>query len=171
MILKEGPISTDNDLHALINDLKSCVVPIQSLKSTDDIINRAMHSTAIHVGERLLQQECLLLPAVNQTFSSFVSEAAHAVNLHVEEKVTARWLLSNLVVYLQHHLSRTKVRKHGTLLYRSNGDLLASLSHLLYKSMHGRSDQQEKPRSIPAAPTCMTLDEINSGVHQQVYSG
>ena len=65
-------------------------------------------------------QQCLLLPSVNETFSSFVSEL---VNQHVEGKVKGRWILSNLVVCLQHHLSYTcKVRKHGTLLYRSNGD-------------------------------------------------
>ena len=62
----------------------------------------------------------ILLPSVNETFSSFVSEL---VNLHVEGKFKGRWILSNLVVCLQHQLSYTcKVRKHGTLLYRSNGD-------------------------------------------------
>ena len=64
----------------------------------------------------------ILLPSVNETFSSFVSEL---VNLHVEGKFKGRWILSNLVVCLQHHLSYTcKVRKHGALLYRSNGECI-----------------------------------------------
>lgn len=134
-------------------------------------INRAMHSTAVHVGEKLQQQECLLLLSVHQTFSFLVSEVAHASNLHVGVKVTARWLLSNLVVCLQHYISYTcRVR---TPLYRSNGDVLASLSHLLYKYSHGRSDHGEKANtgtctSTVASPAHVTLDEINSRVHQQI---
>ena len=130
VILKERVISTDSDLLSLISDLKTRVVPIETFKSADDVINRAMLNTAIHVGEKLLQQECLLLPSVNQIFSSLVSEVTHVSNLCVEENVTARWILSNLVISLQNHLSFTcRVRKHGlgvwglyTILYKTERD-------------------------------------------------
>ena len=47
-----------------------------------------------------------------------MSTLACRLNQDVEERGTARWLLSNLVVHLQHHISYTcSVRKHGTLLY------------------------------------------------------
>jgi hypothetical protein len=81
--------------------------------------------------------------SVKQTFSSFVSKAAQASHLHVEEKVTARWVMSNLILCLQHHISYTcRIRKHGTILYRSNGDLLTSISHRPHmKSLRMRSLQ------------------------------
>ena len=70
VILKEDTVSTDDDLRSLISELKA------SIKSEDDILNQATYSTAVYVGERLLMQQCLLLPSVNETFSSFVSELA-----------------------------------------------------------------------------------------------
>ena len=115
------------------------------------------------------------MSSVNETFSSFVSELACASNLHVEGKFKDRRILSNLVVCLQHHLSYTcKVRKHGTLLYRSNGDLLVSLSHLVYKSRHARCDHDEKSRTsctsrpLSPPPSHVTLDDINLRIHQQI---
>ena len=78
----------------------TCMHLKKNLVSTEDvandIINHAMQSTAIHVGELLLEQECVLLPTVKQVFVSTVTE----------ENVTSRWLLSNLAVHLQHHLTR-----------------------------------------------------------------
>ena len=73
-ILKEAPVSTDSDLLALIDTLKGCVPAIEHVKNIDDIINKAMYTTAIHVGERLLQQESLLLPSVHETFCVHVSD-------------------------------------------------------------------------------------------------
>ena len=46
VILKERVISTDSDLLSLISDLKTRVVPIETLKSADDVINQAMLNTA-----------------------------------------------------------------------------------------------------------------------------
>ena len=95
-ILKEAPVSTDSDLLALIDTLKGCVPAIEHVKNIDDIINRAMYTTAIHVGEKLLQQESLLLPSVHETFCVHVSDISHAANIDLgqDEKglVTARWI-------------------------------------------------------------------------------
>ena len=44
------------------------LVPIENLKGANDIIEHAMQSTAIYVAERLLEQECLLLPAVKDKY-------------------------------------------------------------------------------------------------------
>ena len=72
-ILKEAPVSTDSDLLALIDTLKKgCVPAIEHVKNINDIINRAMYTTAIHVGEKLLQQESLLLPSVFMRPSVFM---------------------------------------------------------------------------------------------------
>ncbi len=45
---------------------------------------------------------------------------------------TCRWVLSHIKIALGHHLScACKIRKHGTILHRSNGDLLLALSKAL----------------------------------------
>ena len=62
----------------------------------------------------------------------------------------------------------------GTLLYRSNGDLLVSLSHVVYKSRHARCDHDEKSRTsctsrpLSPPPSHVTLDDINLRIHQQI---
>ena len=108
LILKEAPKSTDTDLQSLICELKACLPPIEIIKCADDIVNRAMYSTAIYVGEGLLKQESFLLPSVHELFHAFAAEVAHMANLDFGESenlITASWLLSNLVVCLQHHLA------------------------------------------------------------------
>ena len=85
LILKEAPKSTDTDLQSLICELKACVPPIEIIKCADDIVNRAMYSTAIYVGEGLLQQESFLLPSVHEIFHAFAAEVAHMANLDFGE--------------------------------------------------------------------------------------
>lgn len=72
---------------------------------------------------------------MHKGFSDTASRAAHSANLFLGEEslVTTQWLLNNLTVLLQHHLSYAcLIKKHGTILYRTNGDLLVSLSHSLH---------------------------------------
>ena len=129
-----------------------------------------MCSMAIHVGERLLRQESLLLLSVHQTFSAFASEASLAANLNVGEReylVTARWLLSNLIIHLQHHLSYTCcVKKCGTLLYRTNGDIFVSLSLSLHTQKGVENKDTPSTKAFPDHNEA--YDEINSCVHQQI---
>ena len=82
----------------------------------------------VFVGEALLQNEGLLLPDVH---NFFIKEFIAYAPAGTEQCFTARWVLNNLTVSLQQHLS--KVRKCGTLLYRSNGDILVILTNALYK--------------------------------------
>lgn len=92
------PLSTDDDLLALINNIKQLIKPIELVKCAEDLINRAIYSTAIHVGEKLLQ-EALLLPAAHEIFSDFVSDFAAMTNLEmVGNEKSARWVLSNLII-------------------------------------------------------------------------
>ena len=114
VILKKQPPSCDNDLQLLINDIKASRQSLETLRNEDDAIKQALQDIAVYVAEKLLRQECLLLPSVMQVFSSLVSKTALESHLCVQEKVTARWLLSDLIVYLQHHISYTcRIRKHG----------------------------------------------------------
>ena len=166
-------MSSDSDLCSLIEELRACTT--SSLTSQDDIINLVVQKTAIYVGERLLNQECLLLLSVKQTFSNFVSNASHSSQLPVEQNVTARWLLSNLTERLQHHMSyNCRIKKHGTLLHRNNGDLLTTISHLLYKSASvcGENESNVSVCTHASEPqpttTASVFDDINSRLHQQI---
>ena len=166
LILKQKPKSTDADLQALISDLK------QQMMDTNDSGERAMQTTAIYVAERLLKQECLLLPTVKQKYCFIISKMTQKENQPVQNKPTTQWLLSNLVVYLQHHLSyKCSVRKHGTLLYRSNGNLHLSISHLLYKTTL-TSEQTSEEKDLVSACAVSTepcnLDDLNSLLHKEI---
>ena len=81
LIIKEGPKSIDQDLIQLITDLKRGIPSSDTIKIKDDIVNKALHTLVIYVGEKLLHEESLLLPAVHQTFSSIVSDIACTVNV------------------------------------------------------------------------------------------
>ena len=130
-----------------------------------------MHILAIYVAEKLLHKESLLLPAVHKTFSSIASDVARTTNVNMGENdilVTARWLLSNLIVYLQHHLSYAcRIKKHGTLLYRSNGDLLTALSIALYKGKLKKDVTAHANATMEVHPT-HHADKINALIHKQI---
>ena len=134
--------STDADLDEVIKVTTQNIIPhVSDVKSADDAINRAVHMTVVHVAEALVRQEGLLLPDVYKLYTSgnnnpsckhsflprnrnFLEEmnACAIVDTSSENKqvLTARWVLSNLTSSLQHHLSYVcKVRKYGTLLYRT----------------------------------------------------
>ena len=68
----------------------------------------ALAKTTIHVANTILQQKATLLPTVHDYFSASLSECVAIAHLMRErEVVTARWILSNLVVCLGNHLSYT----------------------------------------------------------------
>ena len=76
-----------------------------------------------------------------------------------------------MIERLRHHLSYTcRIKKHGTLLYRSNGDLLTTISNVLYKSTSERG-----VNASVSGCTCgsepqpaLVLEDINSRLHQQI---
>ena len=169
-------ISTDKDLSEVIESLKLKLAPIHEITCTDDVIHRAMTLTAVHAGESLLSQDAVLLPALFKVFSAHADETIVAANLEgggdTKGLVTPRWILSNLTATFQHHLSYTcKVKKYGTLLYRSNGDILHSLSVALRKL--SRATQQEdssceKNSNLTSDPDQQYLNSLNTCIHQQI---
>ena len=134
-ILKKVPSSTDDDLLSIILNLKGSITLNEDLPCAEAVVNKAIYSTAVYVGERLIQQEALLLPVVYMIFTDFLSQFKTEANVESEvSEKNARWLLSNLIIHLQHHLSYAiRVKKLGTILYRSNGDFLTALTFSLHK--------------------------------------
>ncbi len=155
-LLKETQLSsTDSDLSHLIATLNSKQVPLKC--ASTDVIDTAMHYTSIFVAEILLQGESLLLPMVHTFFDKKVQELVGKHNINIDEinvSVTSRWILSNLTISLAHHLScACKVKKHGTILYRTNGDILLALSKALHK---------QKNCSTEENPTIATTEELSN---------
>ena len=116
----------------------------------------------------MIEQEALLLPAVYIIFTDFLSQFQTEVNVESEvSEKNARWLLSNLIIHLQHHLSyAVRVKKLGTILYRSNGELLTTLS----LSLHKQISKPQKCNCTCNDPisTKNYSDEINTHIHQQI---
>ena len=119
--------SIDGELKGLIQGIKCTIISPQHIKNVEDDINRAMKITTVYVEEVLLEQEGLLLPDVHNYFLQQC--------LPTSAEPTARWVLSNLTASLTHHLSYVcKIRKCGTLLYRSNGSINKRLTQAIQTS-------------------------------------
>ncbi len=85
-----------------------------------------------------------------------------------EPLVTARWVLSNLIATYKHHLSTVcKIKKQGTILYRTGCDLLTTLSKAYNKS---KSNSKVQSESVPCASQSMdgTVEKINIALREQI---
>ena len=116
-ILKQTKnVSTDSDLKALITEARHTMLKLEDIKNDEDAIDRAMSMTTVRVGEAILVQQGLLLPDVHNYFLQQINASFSTSGK--ENSLSARWVLSNLTITLQHHLSYVcKIRKCGTLLY------------------------------------------------------
>ena len=129
-------ISTDRDLKALIATCIEDIPSSDNIHTLEDIANTAIAKTVISVGESLLKRQVLLLPNVHDTFCMYASKLISIKKLNgeqdVEKLITSHHLLSHLQSNLLHHLAYScRVRKHGTLLFRPNSNLLTPLSQAL----------------------------------------
>jgi hypothetical protein len=173
-IMKHTPnLSTDSDLNELIMETKRTMVRLEDVKTADDAISRAMSLTTLQVGEAIMNQEGLLLPDIHNFFLEKLNDAP-LPTLTKEQSITARWVLSNLTTALKHHLSYVcKIRKCGTLLYRSNGDIILALTNALYASTRQAvSACSEKggrnTAHCDSDNTQTVLNSISSAMHDQI---
>ena len=108
-------------------------------ESTDEL-TRAVLVTVIFVAQKLQQERALLLPHAVSVFLDNCPQAKDNKELYLElgdgtVKFSARWLMNQLITYLQPYMSyKCVVNKLGTLLYPHDGDLLKSLSLALHDS-------------------------------------
>ena len=106
-----------------------------------DALTRAVLKAALFVANQFLQQKAVLLPWVSHIFLQAYgvdhtgSIMSPELNLEVGEstvKFSSRWLLNQLIIYLNPYMSYQCVhRKFGTILYRKGVDILTSLSWAL----------------------------------------
>ena len=96
----------------------------------------------------------MLLPEACDVFLQAHTCDDQGLDLEMEEgsvKFTSRWLLNQLILYLKLHLSFKCIhRRFGTLLYRTGGDLLTSLSwaHGTKRILHAGNKSDETYEEI-----------------------
>ena len=120
-------------------------------KSTDEL-TKAVLATVIFVAQKLQQERALLLPHVVSVFLDNCPQAKDNEELYLElgdgtVKFSARWLMNQLITYLQPYMSyKCVVNKLGTLLYPRDGDLLKTLSLALHDSPSNSIVCTENPK-------------------------
>lgn len=133
-------VSNDSDFLNIITTCKQKILPTGTIMTPEDVIKTAMSHTIVQVGNDLLISKATLLPTVHDTFNDFASTLIAMRNLQgikdVKALVTSRWILSNLTATLQHHMTYTcricRICKYGTVIYRTDSDLVSSLSQALW---------------------------------------
>ena len=107
-------------------------------EQTGDAVVNALVKTASHVAQHLLAQKALLLPQVSCVFLEeygAIDDDISCIQIEIGENVvkySSRWLLVQLILYLGIHMQYKCVhKKFGIVLYRTNGDLLKSISWAL----------------------------------------
>ncbi len=123
--------STDGDLTDLISEIKQNLPRLSDVRTWENVIDYAVHSLAITVGEGLLKQTAFLLPQVYSKFKLELDSIATKSDVQKEDKNlhSHTWLRSCLSSLLQHHMAyRCAIPKYGTLIYRYGGDLVHALT-------------------------------------------
>ncbi len=105
-----------------------------------DRLTKAVLQAVLFVANELACQRAVLLPVISQVFLDAYEptqpdESSDQVYLDVGKgtiKYSSQWLLNQLIVYLQLHMSYKCIHnRFGTVLFRTGGDLLTSLSWTL----------------------------------------
>lgn len=94
----------------------------------------------------LLRRKTTLLASVYDSFCQYASSSG---------TVTARHILSHLAHELKHHLQCCGTRKHETVLFQYNEDVLSCLTQALWKV---RQLEQKNKNSNPTHNPEQTLD-------------
>lgn len=128
-----------------------------------------MHETiyCYSIGNELLQRNVLLLPTVHDIFSGYVDEMAQG--LTINKVVSSAWILSNLTVALGKNITYTfGTRKFGTIIYRSNSDLVPALSHALWKIRNMSKGQDTDVGIEKPSQSLDVLDKVNEKAHSRI---
>ena len=145
-----------------------------------DVLNVAITNAVVTVGNALLENRALPLPSI---YSVFIQERTTLFNAkgvrEPQEHTTlsSRWLQSELVGRLQHHMVYTcKVRKYGTLLYRPSSDIVMLLTEAMWKLRNTEQaegeKEEEKQADCTTAHSTNQLDasNINKLLHLQIQT-
>ena len=178
VILKENQlISKDEDLKVLIDTLGQ---QTSTMGNAQDIICDATIRMLVTVGKMLMENRAMLLPTIHSDFMHYAGGLFAAKDMQdpLELKyISSRSVISEITGKFQHHVTYTcKVRKHGTLVYRHDSDILTLLSEALWKLKQAhlqpiRSEALETsvtPR--PDAAEACNIGHVNKLIHTQIES-
>ena len=151
--------STDSELSKVIESIKE--ISNGEVKSIEDAKREAMNKITIEVAEMLLNRKVALLCSIHDSICSYASVLIEKVDISTTDTlktVTARNILSHLTSHLQHHLKYScGTRKHGTILFRFNEDLIPCLTQALWKAR-----QEQRRNQPPLSNIVSTLDYTES---------
>ena len=166
--------SRDADLEQIIYNI-SKQIPISPVGSVKEAIDRAINAVTIEVGKLLLENNVILLPAIQDLVHSYMKKYSAEVEHHgiIKQVITSRWILSHSTVSLQHHITYAcKTRKYGTLVYRPNTDFISAITRLLWQQrktqITSECDESCTSQSnISSDHSKELMDELNDRVHYQ----
>ena len=172
MLKTNKPISTDDDLKSLIDNLG------QQATEAHDLIHRATNKMLIEVGGMLLENRAALLPTIHSEFIQYARDLmseSRIQELPDLQLITSRCILSEIIATFQHHvIYACKVRKYGTLVYRPNSDLVVLLSEALWKMKQINAhvsiqcDTEDEYANTEKATNTRELCNINKLIHGQI---
>ena len=143
-------------------------------------LTRAILATVLFVAKNFQQGRALLLPHCVRVFLDNYPPAKDSDDLHLELgdgtiKFSSRWLLHQLITYLQPYMNyKSVINKIGTLLYPHDSNLLKCLSLALHDSYTGGLSLDNEEFPLPARQTndvCVVreaADVLNYTVQEEI---
>ena len=176
-VLKESMrMSTDAELKLLVDSIDT--VNTRVVGMAHDIIDIATNNMLMEVGAMLLEHRATLLPMICSNFNKHITLLLeeHGAQEPPELKLmNSRRILCEIKAKYQHHVAYTcKVRRYGTLVYRSSSDIHAVLSEVLWKLHHLQTPKGDEHatcagNSKEQTDTC-SVSHVNNLVHAQIES-
>ena len=170
---------SDDTLHDSVEIWK------HTAEKTTDLVTKATLAAVMYVAKHLLQKKAILLPWVCQVFlrayGMNYTGSVNSVELSLElgesnVQFSSRWLLHQLIVYLDSHMLYKCVhKKFGTILFRKGIDVLISLSWAL--GMSDTGENCSEPTTKQHSSTTMLNEEqvlthagciVNDIIHKEI---
>ena len=177
-------ISTDSDLRRLLHQTSEQSPTVDEVHTYHDVVNVALIQTVVKVGYVLLEKRALLLPKIHSNFRQVARTLLATKGMEEPPEFTnlsSRWLLSELIGRLQHHMMYScKVRKYGTLIYRPSSDIVLLLTEAMWKlqnaeqatdEIHAPVENREQYADCTSAHSKedqQDMKNINKLIHSQI---
>ena len=155
IIQEEKTISKDSDLQSIIIKLSSNVH--NTVHTVEELVESSLKTITVAVAKELLQGNALLLPDIQDMFSTAATKLAHQLqeDIDIPKFISPQLILSTLTTNLQHMKYTCKIKKFGTLIFRSGSDLSQPLSQALWKV---RKAQQVPENEIKHTTTSTSIE-------------
>ena len=170
---------SDNMLHDSIEIWK------HTAENTTELVTKATLAAVMYVAKHLLQKKAVLLPwacrIFLQVYNINYTGSVNSVELCLElgesnVRFSSRWLLHQLIVYLDSYMLYKCVhKKFGTILFCKGVDVLISLSWAL--GMLDTTESYSEPTTIQHSSTSVPNEEqvltyagsiVNDIIHKEI---